>query len=214
MDKLEIKNLLGKENPIIFEIGANDGGDTFGFLRTFRDIKLYCFEPDRRAISKFKTRINKSDIRCKLYEVAIGNINGTVDFYESSGNPGNGLEHYGDWDKSGSIKKPKNHITQHEWCKFNNVVKVDVIKLDTFIENNDINFIDFIWADVQGAEEDMILGGLDTLNSKVKYLYTEVDYDESYEGAATLDRILELLPNFEIAQQFECDVLLINKKFK
>jgi FkbM family methyltransferase len=213
MNQLEIKTLLNKENPTIFEIGANDGENSSIFLRMFSNIKLFCFEPDRRAISKFKTRINQADARCKLYEAAIGNIDGSIDFHESSGNPGNNITNY-DWDKSGSIKKPKNHITQHVWCKFNNVVKVDVIKLDTFMETNNIDFIDFIWADVQGAEADMILGGLDTLNSKVKYLFTEVDFNEAYEGAPTVDKILELLPNFEVVNQFENDILLINKKFK
>jgi 2-O-methyltransferase len=212
MNKSEIKQLLGKDNPVIFEIGANDGGDTYGFLNTFPNCKMYCFEPDKRAIEKFKARIKNPN--CTLYECGIGNIDGELDFHESSGNPGGAHTHFGDWDKSGSIKKPKNHLIQHEWCKFNKVSKIQITKLDTFTESNNIGLIDFIWADVQGAEDDMILGGLKTLNDNVKYLFTEVDTDEAYEGAITLDRILELLPNFEVVKRFEYDVLLINKKYK
>jgi len=213
MNHIQIKKLLDKDNPVIFEIGANDGSDSLGFLNRFHNITLYCFEPDSRAIARFKNKINQNDVRCKLYEVAIGNLNGTIEFNESSGNPGGGHESYGDWDKSGSIKKPKGHLN-HKWCKFDKVSIVNIIKLDTFMESNDIPLIDFIWADVQGAEEDMILGGLNTLNSKVKYLYTEFDDNEAYEGAAPLNKLLELLPNFEIVEKFEYDVLLINKKFK
>ncbi len=164
MNKSDIKNLLNKNNPVIFEIGTNDGGDTQGFLNEFTNCIIHCFEPDKRALIKFKNRIN--DSRCILNEIAISNIDGILDFYESSGNTGGVHTQYGDWDKSGSIKKPKNHLIQHSWCHFDNIVKIPTMKLDTYVElNNNIPYIDFIWADVQGAEEDLILGGLNTLNN-------------------------------------------------
>jgi hypothetical protein len=55
------------------------------------------------------------------------------------------------------------------------------------VEENDISFIDFIWADVQGAEEDLILGGLDTLRKRTKYLFTEYNNSEMYEGQINLN---------------------------
>lgn len=214
MNKFEIKTLLNKENPIIFEIGANDGSDTSDFLSTFSKCTIHCFEPDKRAIVRFKNKPELSNPRCFFNEIAIGNIDGTIDFHESSGTAGGGFSNYGDWDKSGSIKKPKNHLIQNPWCHFDNTVKINVMKLDSYVKENKIDFIDFIWADVQGAEEDLILGGLNTLNEKVKYLFTEVDFDEAYENAITLEKIQELLPNFEVVKKMEYDVLLINKKFK
>ena len=40
--------------------------------------------------------------------------------------------------------------------------------LDSWVKANKINKIDFIWADVQGAERELILGGLKTLNEKTE----------------------------------------------
>src|SRR5438876_436268 len=53
----EIATLLAKSNPTILEIGCNDGGDTLAFLRLMPQAKLYCFEPDPRAIRRFKTNL-------------------------------------------------------------------------------------------------------------------------------------------------------------
>ena len=66
-----------------------------------------------------------------------------------------------------------------------------------------------IWADVQGAEENLIKGGLKTL-SHTKYFYTEYEDDELYEGQITLDQIKNLLPNFKAIGYFGNNVLFKN----
>jgi hypothetical protein len=40
MNKNEIKKLLEKENPVIFEIGTNDGEDSEDFIKTFENLEL------------------------------------------------------------------------------------------------------------------------------------------------------------------------------
>ena len=74
-----------------------------------------------------------------------------------------------------------------------------------------IDTVDFIWADVQGAEGDMIRGGLRVL-SRTRYLYTEWSDDELYEGQATLTEILRLLPDFRVVELWSDDVLLENTR--
>jgi hypothetical protein len=66
-----------------------------------------------------------------------------------------------------------------------------------------------IWADVQGAEENLIKGGLKTL-SHTKYFYTDYEDDELYEGQITLDQIKNLLPNFKAIGYFGNNVLFKN----
>jgi FkbM family methyltransferase len=209
MKKEEIKILLNKNNPVILEIGTNDGEDSEQFLKCFENISLYCFEPDPRAILKFKNRM-KNYKNYSLYEIAISNTNGFIDFYLSGGmNPG--TPYYGDWDKSSSIKKPKLHLVQHQWCKFPKSIKIETKKLDDWCKEQNINFIDFIWVDVQGAEKEFIEGAKDTLE-KTKYLYTEFDNVELYEGQINLDTILKMLPNFKVVKFVQNNVLLKNDK--
>ena len=208
MNKIDIKKLLGNiENPVILEIGTNDGEDSEQFIKTFTDIQLHCFEPDPRAILRFKERM-KNYSNYNLYEIAISNINGFIDFHLSGGkNPG--MPNYGDWDKSSSIKKPKYHLLQHKWCNFNKTIKIKTIKLDDWFKDKNIENIDFIWVDVQGAEKELIEGSLETLK-KTSYLYTEFDNVELYEGQLKLDDILKMLPDFEVVKCIENNVLLKN----
>ncbi len=82
--------------------------------------------------------------------------------------------------------------------------------LDTFFRQESLTGIDLIWADTQGAEEDLIMGGRLAL-SKTRYLYTEYGAQEYFEGQIGLARLLELLPDFKLLQQFSIDVLLENR---
>lgn len=206
MRKIDIKNLINKENPTIFEIGCADGGDTLDFINTFGDLNIYCFEPEPTNIKLVKQRINYA--KHHLFEGVISNLDGELTFNRSRTDNENDLRY------SGSIKKPKEHINEWPQIKFDEYLTVKSIKLDTFCEQNNIGIIDFIWADVQGAEEDMIKSGLNTFTNNVRYLYTEYSNKEYYEGQINLNSILNLLgDNWELIVQFKDDILLKNKKF-
>jgi len=204
--------LLGTNAPVILEIGANDGSHTLSFLRLFPDAKLYAFEPDPRALAKFKANI--IDPRVRLFEMAIGAIDGETKFHSSSGlppdiNPVDAARYPQGWDQSGSLRAPKTHKTVWPWCKFESTVTVNVRRLDTWARENGINAVDFIWADMQGAEGDLISGGQTTL-SHTRFLYTEYSDEEWYEGQPNLQQIMEMLPNFTILKLYPEDVLLKN----
>jgi FkbM family methyltransferase len=204
MNKLEIKNLINKENPMIFEIGCADGGDTLEFINTFSDLEIYCFEPEPKNIKLVKEKINYP--KHHLFEGVISDVNGELIFNRSrTDNPD-------DLSYSGSIKKPKEHLNEWSFIKFDEQITVKSITLDKFCEDKNIQLIDFIWADVQGAEENLIMGGLNTLNTKVRYFYTEYSNKEYYEGQLRLDALLNLMgDNWELVRDFGSDVLLKNK---
>ena len=187
----EIRSLVGKSDPVILEIGANDGEDSCTFLDCFGRMKLFCFEPDPRAIAKFKRRID--DDRCTLVEKAVAASNGTTSFWQSAGDFN---EQYPDWDKSGSIHRPTGHLKMAPKVVFNNVIDVPTVALDDWAaQQPGLDTIDFIWMDVQGAEHDVFAGAAQTL-PKVRYLYSEFYQRPMYEGQMNLDSLLSMLPGF------------------
>jgi FkbM family methyltransferase len=204
MNKLEIKRLINKENPTIFEIGCADGGDTLDFINTFENLKIYCFEPEPKNIKLVKEKINYPNHF--LFEGVISDVNSEIIFNRSrTDNPS-------DLSYSGSIKKPKEHLNEWSFIKFDEQITVKSITLDKFCDDNNIDIIDFIWADVQGAEENLILGGLNTLNNKVRYFYTEYSNKEYYDGQLNLSNLLTLMGDkWELIMDFGSDVLLKNK---
>ncbi|OQX21755.1 MAG: hypothetical protein BWK75_02465 [Candidatus Altiarchaeales archaeon A3] len=204
-EKKWVKKLIPNNAPIILEIGSANGDDTLEFIKTFRDtnLTLYGFEPEPKNIKILKKRIN--DKSYKLFEGVVSDVDGKLIFNLSRTDNPNDLS------LSGSIMKPKNHLKIWDWIYFDQTIEVDSITLDSFCIKNNVKIIDFIWCDAQGAEEKIIIGGENTFKNKVKYFYVEYSNDEQYENQPKLEKILNLLPSFEIVENFGTDILLKNK---
>jgi len=204
-------------NPVIFEFGTCDGQHTNIMCSILKQLhkpfKYYAFEGDARIIPTF-WQVNKNHTsEINLINAAIGSTDGEVTFNLSGGEesrPGHFKQaFYG----SSSIRKPKK--TLEYWPDMTFIEStVKSYRFDTFYNEVKPGVIDFIWADIQGAEVDLIEGGQLAL-SKTKYLYTEYSNDELYEGEISLNDILEKLPGkWSVIEDYGSDVLLKNNKFK
>jgi len=202
-----IGQLVSRPDPIILEIGCNDGSNTLWFLEAFESPRIFCFEPDPRAVSRFRHKIGERP-EISFYEYAIGSKNGEETFYMSGGAESEELPE--GWDYSGSIRKPKNVTLVHPWLTFEKNITVQTKTLDTWCAEQGIDRIDFIWMDVQGAEIDVIRGGENALR-KTRFLYTEYNDKELYEGQLSLKQLLKTLPAFEVIVRYPDDILLRNK---
>ncbi|HUI96851.1 MAG TPA: FkbM family methyltransferase [Xanthobacteraceae bacterium] len=202
---LEFKPLLGSASTIV-EVGAHDGSSTESFRLMFPRARIIAFEPEPRAIGKFKARPGLQNVT--LIESAVGDRNGEAVFHRSSGRaPG----HEGDdWDASGSLHEPGTLKTTHQWLTFERQITVPIVRLDDEMARQGVGTIDLIWADVQGAEGDLIRGGRETLK-RTRYFYTECTDLGDYVGQVGLHDMCALLPDFEIVEVFAYDVLFRNK---
>jgi len=206
--------LIGRPDPVILDIGCNDGAEIDRFLKLFPKCQVHAFEPDPRPRARFKKHIR--DKRVKLWPLAISAEDGEAEFHLSSADqapPGVQMPENGEWDLSGSLRKPAKHLDFHPWVKFDKTMKVETMKLDTFTKQNKISRIDFIWADVQGAEADLIAGAGETLKI-TRFLYTEYNDTELYQGQLGLRALLSLLPDFELAERYPNDALLRNRNLR
>ena len=188
--------LKDREQIVFFELGACDGTQTKELtdVLEFTCYLYYAFEPDVRRLEGLKNHIGD---RVSIVPKAIGAIDGMAAFHIS------GLNYYG----SSSIRKP----TAEMLAAFSGMTfeegQVEVVTLDTFCRNKQVEHIDFIWADVQGAEADMIEGGRKML-AKTDYLYTEYNNGPMYEGCLDLKGILDMLPGWAVVEDFGGDALL------
>jgi len=205
-------NIISDSNePIVFEFGANNGRDTntmYNLLKnTNKNFKYYVFEPDPR-IFPVLIQSNKSHINeIILVPAAIGNIDGDVTFYLSGGSDGKKI-----YTGSSSIKEPKKVLRHYPHMTFEKT-SVRCHKFDTYYYKNITpKIIDFIWADIQGAERDMIDGGQEAL-SKTRYLYTEYYDIELYDGQIGANDIIKNLPGkWSLIENYGGDILLKNEK--
>jgi FkbM family methyltransferase len=214
-----VRDLVGR-SPVILEIGCNDGTDTLAFLGAMPEARIYCFEPDPRAIARFKRQVH--DPRARLFLMGVSNQDGTATFYGSSGQAPETSKHPGapaccwldEWDLSGSLCRPTGHLSYSPWVTFpeSRQCLVRTIKLDTWAAHHlNADCIDFIWCDVQGAEALVIQGGAKTL-SITRYFYTEFYNTPLYEGQLPLGDLQGMLPDFTLLGTYGDNALFKNRR--
>lgn len=208
----QLRESAGRPDPVILEIGANDGGHTQWFLKTFENPTIYCFEPDPRAAGRWRKNVGIRP-NVKLFELAMSDREGEVTFYQSGGaRDGTHAEEMPEgWDLSGSIRKPKDHLIIEPGVTFERTIQVRTTSLDSWARENAIGDVDLIWMDVQGAERDVLGGGRRTLE-RARFLYTEYSERELYEGQYTFKQLVNALPGFEVVARYPADVLLRNAR--
>ena len=196
------------------EIGTHYGTDTQDFRKMFPHARIVCFEPDPRNIEMIKKLGN--DKICELHELALSNTNDSQEFFLSSGDSRGRVPEVilqqNDWSCSSSLKKPTGHLDVHKWITFPKSVQVKCCKLDEFepLKNTKI---DFMWVDVQGAEDLVFSCAQETLKN-THYVYTEYCNQELYEGQLKLPQILALFgSDWKVVFDYGGDVLLQNMRF-
>ena len=191
-----------KSSITVLEIGAGHGDDTArlveAVLGTGKPYRFFTFECERNNIAPI---VEKVGSRVHVVSCAIGDRNGSASFTGS-----------GAWPFSGSVKAPKEHLKTNPWIPFQEPVQVPMMRLDDFCTQHGIGHVDFIWSDVQGAEDLMIAGGMETL-ARTGWLYTEYYNTQEYEGQIPLDEIHRRLPGrWERAEVWTDNVLFRNTK--
>jgi len=234
LNKKTIKQLLQKEDPVVLELGACDGWDTKRFLREFRDIRIYCFEPDPRNLAILQKSIK--DDRCVVVEAAVSNKDGEAILHMSTGwprplprwlqFPGLSKAHTSlrkkEWTASSSIVESVPHSEDLPWLTFDRVAGVKAVKLDTWVREENIVHVDFIWMDVQGAERGVIEGAADTLKM-TNFVFTEFGETSTYPEAMTGEETIEIMKEhgFDLVPEYSAaitakrgNLLFRNKAFK
>jgi FkbM family methyltransferase len=180
---------------VFLDLGSGKGDGT-AWMARIPDVTIHAFEPDPRNVQAPAANVT-------LHRAAIADRDGLGTLILS-------LEGWGqEWTHSSSIKTPKNHLHRFP-VTFGDSIEVELRRLDTFYRRAGLGLIDFAFADIQGAEGEMIRGGRETL-AHTRYLYTEYSDDELYEGQATLADILALLPDFRVVELWPEFVLLENR---
>lgn len=180
------------------ELGAHRGADT-SWMADIGGVSLYALEPDPRNQQAARNNV-------AVRNAAISDFDGRGLLTLSEHGWGQ------EWTFSSSIKQPLNHLHRFP-VTFGEAVEVEMIRLDSFCKEHELGVIDFILADIQGAEGEMIRGGRETL-ARTRFLFTEYSDDELYENQATLSEILGLLPDFRVIELWPDDVLLENTRFQ
>jgi FkbM family methyltransferase len=179
-----------KNDSIVIEAGSFDGADTQFFATILTEGKIYSFEPVPELFDFCSQRL-RNYRNVKLSSKALYSETGSKKLFVS--------DRFGQIFASSSLLKPKEHLDVHPQITFNNERNIETINLDDFCKIENIESIDLMWLDMQGAEPLVLTSSPDTLK-KTKYIYTEVSLIETYENVMPYKEFKEFFyeNNFEI----------------
>lgn len=205
---MDIYRFIRDINPsVLVEIGMHFGEDTRRFREMLPNTRIVGFEPDPRNIEIIRT--TGIDNICEFHPVALSDTHEVRTFYMSSGEapPNIDKQHSeNDWSSSSSLKRPTGHLDLHKWVTFPRTAEVQCMRLDD-VPTLHSGIIDFIWADVQGAE-DLVFSGAKDVLSRTRYVYTEYATG-LYEGQLNRNQLLAMFgPRWSVVHDFGGDILI------
>jgi len=205
------KHIDRQAQVLMLDVGSRDAQVAILFKRYFPNASVYAFECNPPAIDLCRRNISKSGLKdIILIDKAVSDIPGKTDFYtvdeRRMGNIGASSLYLA------SAFNPEG--TRDAQCR----IKVDAITLKQWAEENNVKMIDLLWIDLQGAEL-KALKGMGELIRRVRFIYTEVEYQEMYVGQALFPEIDRYLAehNFLIHRQsyirnrYYGNILYVNK---
>lgn len=162
---------LCKESKTIFDIGANTGVYALLAKSIKPNAKVYAFEPVERIYDKlsYNNHLNNYDIKC--LKKAISNFDGRAVIYDK------------DKDHIYSVTVNKDISNDPE----NSIpVNIETIRLDTFVEQNNIPKIDLIKIDIETHEVEALEGFGKYLKTFEPTLLIEILNEEVAHGIKEL----------------------------
>ena len=167
------------ENIII--VGAHLGYEVNSINKNYPNSKFILFEVSPKYVEPLISRFKGCDF-VSIYNCAISNVNGDLDFFETN------------TDGTGSILKV-GALTRSFGIQQTNIYRVRSHTLDNHskINNYQEKFFDCLWVDVQGAEMAVLQGGINTLKN-VRSIFIEVStLLPLYEGGCMFEEIYQFL---------------------
>ena len=204
-----IKQLQSIQKPIIFDCGAKYGSSVERFKKLYPNSEIHCFEPVKTSIQKIQENF-KNNNSIILNNCGVGDTNEKKVFNEYEGRVGissfREIKKDTAWavDRLNEEKEPKKY-------------EVNIITLDKYCSENNINQINILKIDVQGYETNVLEGAKNLLKlSKIDLIEMELHHDNLYNFESSYyDLEKYLIPNkYRLFSVSRGGSLLYHKTFK
>jgi len=161
---MDMRKLIGKDNPVIVDGGANNGGTITTLKQYFPKSTILAFEPLESLGLEENTK--KFD-NVHIEYLALGEENKSILFNEMN------------YPDTSSVFVHRESDTL-QYLKVKEKKKVNMVSLDKWSEKEHFKDIDIIKLDLQGYELNALKGAKRLLSSSVKLVYVECSFKEFY----------------------------------
>ena len=169
--------LKGLKSPIILDVGANIGQSVDKFKRAFPDSFIHSFEPSPRTYAKLSEHCNGLN-GVKTWNYGVGSRQATLPFLENT-HP----------DMS-SFLAPGEFC----WGKVEKTTSVNVLTLDSFAKEQDVEFVHILKSDTQGYDLEVFKGAEGLMReNRIGLIYFEVIFSNQYKDLPAYHEVFRFL---------------------
>lgn len=154
-----LKHINNINVDVVMELGVRDGLFTKIIKDTYEATSVICVEANPFVIENIKENISGLD-GVRLFNTALFDQQGNIDFFLN--------------EDSGSSS-----IYDHPFCPTQKIT-VPCDTMDSFCAKNNIDRLDLICADIEGAEAAVFKNS--EIVKNCKYIITEVKFDDFFKG--------------------------------
>lgn len=189
---LKEKKVVSLYNRVFFDVGANDGHTSIPVAQQHPNTIVYSFEPVPELVNKIRQRAGHLG-NYKIIEKAVSDYTGTAKFNVST------QENWGCsslLEFSPKLKTEWKNIPEYKFevIEYTKQIDVDIITLKSFIEENQIEKIDWLHIDTQGNDLKVLEGMGDTLNIVLGGALEAANKEDIlYVGQNTKEQCIEFL---------------------
>ena len=192
---------LNIEPKVVLELGSFDGGDALRFARAFPNARIVTVEADPVRVEVVIK--NLAHTHAEVVNNAVCLKDGPIDWYTSKidgkvDGQGSLYQH------SDEYKEKFPHIEQTTES-----VTVDGLRFDRLCELNNIDEIDFMHMDIEGAEFDA-LSSMGKIRPKLIFMEMLPNYFEKVEGGKAIEKLLASF-GYTLVARLSQDRLYIHK---
>jgi FkbM family methyltransferase len=211
-----VDKFIGSDNVFtILEAGSHKCEDTIDMADMFPNSHIYTFECNKTTLPECREVI-KDRKQITLTEKALNDVTGDVTFYPI--NKEKTKTTWADGNQGASSLFVASGMYPVE-LYVQDEVKVESIRGDEFCEQNNINRIDILWLDAQGAEL-KILKGLGKHLEDVMIIQAEVEFLPQYAGQPLCGEVMHYLEQngfyfygFHDKWEWSADAIFVNKSY-
>ncbi len=188
---------LDENIETIFDVGANVGNLSLAFLRWFPKATVYGFEPATEMFAEMSARIDSAGFsdRFRAHQIGFFDKESQAELNLASQHGANSLMGIGD---AYHAANPGIGISATE--------QISLIRMDDFVRDEGIKHVDLVKIDVEGVENEVLLGGRETFLDKVDVVILEISFvrHERAEGAHL--RLFQTMHDLGFAPSYLFDV--------
>ena len=170
-----IKSEIRSEFPIFFDVGVNHGQTLDKIQELYPKAIIHGFEPSKKCFESILGKPRNKEV--VLNNKAVGDQVGILDFNQYS------------WDALSSLLKRE--FTASTLLE---TYKVEVVTLDSYCEEFDIDHINVLKTDTEGYELKVLQGAKRLFqNNKIQFVLVELFFEPHFVGQSSAGDIMNFL---------------------